>query len=97
MFGPLATLNARESDWPEAFDELLRGGVFGMLGNDGELTRALAAIGLVNTFTTDINVVRMMSGVLGVDDAAVSEAIDLSPRHGLPLVAKKGRSVLALV
>ncbi|HYS70001.1 MAG TPA: hypothetical protein VEM14_07140, partial [Gemmatimonadaceae bacterium] len=97
LFGPLATLNAKECDWPQAFSELQGEGVFGLLEHDGELTRALAAIGLVNTFSTDVALVRMMGKVLGVDDTALERAMNLAPRHGLPLVAKKGESVIALV
>ena len=97
LFGPLATLNAKESDWPQAFSKLQVEGLFGMLEHDGELTRALAAIGLVNTFSTDIGVVRMIGKVLGVDDRALKLAMSLSQRHGLPLVVKKGKSVMAIV
>jgi hypothetical protein len=97
LLGPLATLNANEADWPQAFGELEREGLFGMLEHDGELTRALAAIGLVNTFSTDVGVIRMMGKVLDVDDTALEQAMRLSPRHGLRLVAKKGESVIALV
>jgi hypothetical protein len=97
VFGPLATLNAKEADWRQAFGELERVGLFGMLGHDGELTRALAAIGLVNTFSTNVDLVRMIGKVLGVDDMALEQAMNLSPSHGLPLVSKKGGEVLALV
>lgn len=97
LYGPLATLNAREAEWTQAFSELQRGGLFGMLGHDGELTRALAAIGLVNTFTTDVGLIRGFGKVLGVDEAALESAMRLAPRHGLPLVTSRGRSVLALV
>jgi hypothetical protein len=97
LFGPLATLNAKEADWRKAFEELERGGIFGMLEHDGELTRALATIGLVNTFSTDVGVVRIMGKVLGVEDTALERAMSLSPRCGLPLVARKGESVMALV
>jgi hypothetical protein len=97
LFGPLATLNAKEADWRQAFSELEQVGLFGMLGHDDELIRALAAIGLVNTFSTDVNLVRMIGKVLGVDDIALEEAMNLSPSHGLPLVSKKGGEVLALV
>ena len=54
-------------------------------------------IGLVNTFSTDVGLVRMMGKVLDVDETAVERAMNLSPRCGLPLVAKKGDSVMALV
>lgn len=97
LFGPLATLNAKEADWRKAFEELEREGIFGMLEHDGELTRALATIGLVNTFSTDVGLVRMMGKVLDVEEIALERAMSLSPRCGLPLVAKKGESVMALV
>ncbi len=97
LFGPLATLNAEEADWQKAFAELERDGLFGMLEHDGELTRALAAIGLVNTFSTNVGVIRMMGQVLNVDDAALERAISLLPRNGLPLVARRNDSVMALV
>lgn len=97
LFGPLATLNAKEADWPQAFSKLQEGGLFGMLEHDGELTRALAAIGLVNTFSTHVGLVRTVGKLLGVDDMSLEQAISLSSRHGLPLVAKKGESIIALV
>ncbi len=97
LLGPLATLNAKESDWSRAFSELQQQGLFGILDHDGELTRALAAIGLVNTFSTNVGHVRMIGKVLGVDDSALDQAMSLSPRYGLPLVARKGESVIALV
>jgi hypothetical protein len=97
LFGPLATLNAKQADWRQAFGELEREGLFGMLEHDGELTRALAAIGLINTFSSDVGIIRMMGNVLGVDDKALEQAMSLLPRHGLTLVARKGDSVMALV
>jgi hypothetical protein len=97
LFGPIVTLAAKESDWRNAFEELERKGVFGMLGHDGELTRALAMIGLVNTFSTDISIVRMMGKVLDVDEAALDRAMNLSSICGLPLVVRKSESVIALV
>jgi hypothetical protein len=39
----------------------------------------------------------MMGKVLDVDEAAIERAMHLSPRCGLPLVARKGESVTALV
>jgi hypothetical protein len=97
LFGPLATLNAKEADWTQAFTELEREGLFGMLEHDGELMRALAVIGLVNTFSTHVGMIRMMGKMLDVDDKSLERAISLVPRHGLPLVARKGDSVMALV
>jgi hypothetical protein len=97
LFGPLITLNAKEADWRQAFSELEWNGLFGMLEHDGELTRALAAIGLVNTFSTDVGVIRMIGKMLDLDEAALDQAMSLLPRHGLPLVARKGQSVMALV
>jgi len=38
-----------------------------------------------------------MGKVFGVDDAALEQAMSLLPRHGLPLVARKDGSVVALV
>jgi len=97
LFGPLTTLNANDTDWPRAFEGLKKGGIFGMLNRDGELTRALAAIGLVNTFSTAVGTVRLIGKVLDVDEDALEEAINLAPHCGLPLVARKGESVVALV
>lgn len=97
LFGPLATLNAAEPDRNEAFAALQRDGVFGLLDHDGELTRALAAVGLVNTFSTQVEVVRMIGTLLDVDESALERAMSLPAKHGLPLVARKGESVLALV
>jgi hypothetical protein len=97
LYGPIVTLAAKESDWRNAFEELEREGIFGMLGHDGELARALAMIGLVNTFSTNISLVRMMGEVLDVDEAALERAINLSPICGLPLVIRKSESVIALV
>jgi hypothetical protein len=97
LFGPLATLNAKQAEWSRAFAELEPEGLFGILEHDGELTRALAAIGLVNTFSNNVGVIRMMGQVLGVDDEALERAINLLPRHGLPLVARSDDSVMALV
>jgi hypothetical protein len=97
LFGPLATLNAEKSKWPEAFNTLKKAGLFGILGHDGELTRAVAAIGLANTVSTDVGLVRMIGNMLGVDDTALEQAMSLSSLHGLPLIAKKGESVMALV
>lgn len=97
LFGPLATLNAKDADWREAFSELLRKGLFGMLGQDEELTRAVAAFGLANTISTDLTLVQGICKVLDVDDEAVEEAINLSTSHGLPLIVRKENSVFALV
>jgi len=97
LFGPLATLNAKESEWQEAFSTLQRDGLFGILDQDAELTRAIASIGLTNTYSTNVNVIRMMSKVLGVEDKALDQAINLSQRHGLPLITKKGEAIIALV
>lgn len=72
-------------------------GIFGLLDHNGELTRALAAIGLVNTFSTSVDVVRMIGKVLDVDEDALEQAMCLSPRCGLSLVVRKGNSVVALV
>ena len=97
LFGPLATLNSKENDWRKAFEELERKGIFGLLEHDGELTRALAMIGLVNTFSTNVGMVQMMAKALDVDETAIERAMRLSPRCGLPLVVRKGESVMALV
>ena len=97
LFGPLATLNAKEPEWQMAYDALGREGLFGMLDNDGELLRALAGIGLVNTFTTSADLVRAMVKMLEVDELALEKALNLMPRHGFPFVARKGQSVVALV
>lgn len=97
LFGPLATMNAAESDWQQAFSKLQREGLFGMLDRDGELTRAVAAIGLVNTFSTDVSLVVMIGKVLGVDGPALEQAMSLASRHGLPLVERQGDMVVALV
>jgi hypothetical protein len=39
----------------------------------------------------------MIGNMLGVDDTALEQAMSLSSLHGLPLIAKKGESVMALV
>jgi TPP-dependent indolepyruvate ferredoxin oxidoreductase alpha subunit len=97
LFAPLATLKATEADWRTAFEALEEGGIFGLLDHDGELTRALAAIGLANTISTNINVIQLICKVLDVDEGAVARAMSLSPRCGLSLVARNGESVVALV
>jgi hypothetical protein len=97
IYGPIMTLNASEVDWPKAYKALEQHGLFGLLGKNGELTRALAAIGLVNTFSTNVNVIKMVAQVLKVDEAAMEEAMNLLPRNGLPLVAREGVEVIALV
>jgi hypothetical protein len=97
LFAPLTTLNANDADWEKAFEALEKEGIFGLLDHDGELTRALAAIGLVNAFSTHVDMVRIMGRVLDVDEDALEKAINLSPRWGLSLVVTKGDSVVALV
>jgi hypothetical protein len=97
IYGPLCTLNANEQEWPRTFEALQQAGLFGLLGGDGELTRALAAIGLINTWSTDLDVIKMFSKVLDVDDAALDNAVRLAPQHGLPLVVIRGSSVMSLV
>lgn len=97
IYGPLCTLNASEQDWPRAFEALQKGGLFGLLGGNGELTRALAAIGLINTWSTNLEVIRAFGDVLDVDGAALDDAVRVPPQHGLPLVLARGRDVVALV
>lgn len=79
LFGPLATLNANDADWQNAFKILKKEGIFGLLDHDGELTRALAAIGLVNTFSTSIEIVRMVGNVLDVEEDVLERAMNLRP------------------
>jgi hypothetical protein len=97
LFAPLVTLNATEADWLKAFEALEKEGIFGLLGHDGELTRALAAIGLVNTFSTSAGIVRVVGKFLDVDEDALERAMDLLPCCGLSLVVRKDESVVALV
>jgi hypothetical protein len=96
VFGPLATINTSEADWQSAFAAMKDDGIFGLLDHDGELTRAVAAIGLVNTLSTDVGLVRMICKVLEVDEDVLAKAMSLSPRCGLPLVVRKGDSIVAL-
>ena len=51
----------------------------------------------MNTFSTDVGVIRMMGKMLDVDEVALERAMSLLPRYGLPFVARKGKSVMALV
>ena len=97
LFGPLATLNANDADWQRAFEAMEKEGIFGLLDHDGDLTRALAAIGLVNTFSTGVHVVRMIGKVLEVDEVALEKTMSLLPRCGLSLVVRNGDSIVALV
>lgn len=97
LFAPLATLNANDAGWQRAFEAMEKEGIFGLLDHDGELTRALAVIGLVNTFSTRVEMVRIIGRVLGVEEDALEKAMSLSPRCGLSLVVRKSDSVVALV
>jgi hypothetical protein len=97
VFGPLTTLNAIDADWQGAFEAMEKGGIFGLLDHNGELTRALAAIGLVNTFSTRVDVVRKIGKVLEVDEDALEKAMVLSPRCGLSFVVRRDDSIVALV
>jgi hypothetical protein len=97
VYGPLCMLNSKEESWQSALAELQRAGLFGLLGEDGELVRALALIGLVNSFSSDFGVVKMMCGVLDVEETAVARLVQLEQVSGIPLVAARGSSVLALV
>jgi len=97
IYGPLCTLNAKDEVWRDAFEALKRVGVYSLLGEDGELTRALASIGLTNTISTDVGLVRMHGKMLDVEENALEEAIQLGPRHGMQLVVRRGDSVMALV
>ena len=92
---PDALLGGARCD--EVLDALRRNGLFDLLGGDGELTRAVAAIGLANTVSTDIGVVRMLARLLEVDEEALEQALTLESAGGMPLVACRGERVLALV
>jgi hypothetical protein len=97
IYGPLCTLNAKEEDWRVAFEVLQKKGLFGLLGEDGELTRAVAAIGLVNTFSRAVGTIQALGPALGVEDAAIETALNLGSRSGMRLVARQGNSAVALV
>jgi hypothetical protein len=97
VYGPLCTLNAKEENWENAFAELQRAGLFGLVGEDGELVRALAMIGLVNSFSTDLGLVKMMGKTLDVEETALERAIHLDTIFGMPLVATRGNVIMALV
>jgi hypothetical protein len=97
LFGPCATLSAKGTDWERALDALESKGLFGMLGKDGDLLRALAAIGLMNTFTQNDYLIRSMSKLLEVDESDLDRAMNLLPVDGFPFVARKGDQVVALV
>jgi hypothetical protein len=97
VYGPLCTLNAKEENWKSTFAELQRAGLFGILGEDGELVRAMAMIGLVNSFSTDLGVMKMMGEILDVGESALESAVHQDPIFGMPLVVTRGNSVMALV
>jgi len=97
IYGPLSTLNASEECWRDAFEQLQQMGVLSLLDEDATLTRALAAIGLVNTISTDVGTIRTLGSALGAEEAALEEALNLEPRHGMRLVARSESSALALV
>jgi hypothetical protein len=97
IYGPLSTLNATEERWREAFEGLQQMGVFSVLDEDATLTRALAAIGLVNTVSTDVGAISMLGSALGLEEAALEQALRLEPRHGMRLVARRESSAIALV
>lgn len=98
IYGPLCTLNVKNNiGWKQAFDELQKAGLYGMLDQDGELTRALAGIGLLNTITTDADLIRGFSTLLDIEEDSINLALNLEPKVGLPFIAKKENSVMALV
>jgi hypothetical protein len=97
IYAPLSTLNASDECWRNAFEHLQPMGVFSLLDEDAALTRALAAIGLVNTVSTDVETIRTLGMALGVEEAALEEALNLEARYGMRLVARRESSALALV
>jgi hypothetical protein len=97
IFGPLCTLNASADVWEQTFEKLLELGLHGMLGQNGELTRALAAIGLLNSFTSEIGIIQSFAPVLDIDEESINEALQLDKQFELPVIAKSGSSVIALV
>ena len=68
-----------------------------LLDEDAALTRALAAIGLVNTVSSEVGTIRTLGAALGVEEAALEEALKLEARHGMRLVARQESSAVALV
>lgn len=97
IYGPLSTLNATEERWRDAFEQLQQMGVFSLLDEDAALTRALAAIGLVNTVSTDVETIRALGTTLGVEEASLEEALNLDARYGMRLVVRREGSAVALV
>jgi hypothetical protein len=97
IYGPLSTLNATEERWREAFERMQKMRVFSLLDEDAALTRALAAIGLVNTVSSEVGTIRTLGAALGVEEAALEEALKLEARHGMRLVARQESSAVALV
>jgi hypothetical protein len=97
IYGPLCTLNASDDRWHDALAQLQKMGVFSLLDEDAELTRAIAAIGLVNTVSFDVGTICTLVTALGVDESAVDQALSLGPRYGMQLIARQGWSAAALV
>ncbi|MDF2188337.1 hypothetical protein [Paraflavitalea sp. CAU 1676] len=97
LYGPLCTLNAREADWPQAFKQVRELGIHGLLGYDGELTRAVAGIGLLNSFTLEVEFIKAFAPVLDIDEEALERALQKNEIAGLPIMARSQHSVLALV
>lgn len=97
LYGRLCTLNAQEEDWSQAFNQIKELGLHGMLGYDGELTRAVAGIGLLNSFTLNVETIKAFAPVLDIDADVLLQAFQTNQVHGLPIIAKINDSVLALV
>ena len=97
IYGPLCTLNASDDRWRDALAQLRKTGVFSLLDEDAELTRAVAAIGLVNTVSSDVGTIRTLVTALGVEETALDQALNLGYRYGMQLVARQGSSATALI
>jgi hypothetical protein len=98
VYGELATLNLKGSPRDALLDALRKAGLRSVLGHDGAIVNALAAVGIANTITCDRSSVEFLLKAMGVKDQARDRLFtDYQEVQGLRILAVTDSQAMAFV
>ena len=98
IYGELATLNLKGSQRGALLNALRAAGLGSVLGYDGNIVKALAAVGIANTMTWKRGDVEFLLDVMGIEEQARDRLFtSFLEVKGLPILAVSDSQAMAFV
>ena len=99
FYSDIATLNVSDNNFRAVKQKLLSDGFRSFIGDDPDIARALAAVGLANTVSSSIPTVRgLATSMMGITNESLDTVIAAkNPETTFPLVISDEKNVWSLV